>query len=525
MKAILSVLIIVLFQLTSHAQTPKLSSYPSARAVILLDFDGHTVAGTSWNWGGPIVAQASGLSSAAITEIFNRVAEDYRIFNLNITTDSTVYAAAPANKRTRVIVTPTYEWYGMAGGVSYVGSFTWGDETPSWVFSGLLNNNVKYVAEAISHEAGHALGLQHQSKYDINCLKTAEYSNGQGSGEISWSPIMGVGYYTNITTWHNGPNAFGCNSMQSDIDIIAGSPNNFGLRSDDHGNDHRHASVLIPVAQSFQVNGLINTSEDKDAFQIPIGVSTNFRLNAIPQNVGNSNAGANVDIRVCLLNSAGDTLSRYNPSDLLNAGIDTTLTAGIYYLIVEGVGNINLLDYGSVGLYTLAGSLASTLASHSIQLTGRSEKGVHELFWNIPASESGTVLIEYSTDAIRFNTLQTITSSDRSFRWTPPSANSYWYRIHLQSGDSEKHIYSNILSLKQKNPLAFVQSTQVRDHLAITASEDLNWQLISSSGAVLRAGHLLKGLHRLPVQELPAGLMILRIATANGTQTFKIIKQ
>jgi hypothetical protein len=75
--------------------------------------------------------------------------------------------------------------------VSYVGSFTWGDDTPGWVFSGLLNNNIKYIAEAVSHEAGHTLGLQHQSNYDAECTKTSEYGQGQGTGEISWAPIMG----------------------------------------------------------------------------------------------------------------------------------------------------------------------------------------------------------------------------------------------------------------------------------------------------------------------------------------------
>ncbi len=48
------------------------------------------------------------------------------------------------------------------------------------------------------------LGLQHQSTYDSNCVKTAEYSPGQGSGEIGWAPIMGDGYYENLTTWHIG---------------------------------------------------------------------------------------------------------------------------------------------------------------------------------------------------------------------------------------------------------------------------------------------------------------------------------
>ena len=40
-------------------------------------------------------------------EIFNRVSEDYRIFNVNITTDSNTYKNAPCcAQRVRIIVLP-----------------------------------------------------------------------------------------------------------------------------------------------------------------------------------------------------------------------------------------------------------------------------------------------------------------------------------------------------------------------------------------------------------------------------------
>ena len=178
---------------SAYTQVPVLNSYSSTTATIYLDFDGQYVTGTSWNWGGPINAQPATITASAIQEIFNRVAEDYRPFNLNITTDSTVYARAPFNKRMRVIVTPTNSWYGRAGGVAYVGSFAWHDETPCWVFSELLYNNTKWIAEAVSHEAGHTLGLHHQSSFDAFCKKTAEYSSGQGEGESAAAQRSGDG--------------------------------------------------------------------------------------------------------------------------------------------------------------------------------------------------------------------------------------------------------------------------------------------------------------------------------------------
>jgi hypothetical protein len=70
---------------------PQLSSLPSAQATIFLDFDGHYVTSTIWNGGNPINCAPSGMSDDQITEIFNRVSEDYRPFNVNITTDSTKF--------------------------------------------------------------------------------------------------------------------------------------------------------------------------------------------------------------------------------------------------------------------------------------------------------------------------------------------------------------------------------------------------------------------------------------------------
>ena len=95
----------------------KMSSYPSASATIFLDFDGQTVVSPYWNGGMPIYAAAPALTEAQILRVFNQVSEDFRPFNVNITTDSTVYFAAPATKRQRVIITSTSSWYGSAGGV------------------------------------------------------------------------------------------------------------------------------------------------------------------------------------------------------------------------------------------------------------------------------------------------------------------------------------------------------------------------------------------------------------------------
>ncbi len=527
MKAVLSLLIAGMFYLEAFAQTPILNSYPAARATVFLDFDGHYVQGTSWNWSGPIQALPSGLDPSAITEIFNRVAEDYRIFNLNITTDSTVFWKAPIAQRVRMIVTPTYEWYGKAGGAAYVGSFTWGDDTPGFIFSSLLGNSPKNVAEAISHETGHTLGLQHQSTWDNSCVKTAEYAAGQGAGEIGWAPIMGVGYYKNLTTWHNGTNTIGCNIYQNDVAIIAGSPNNFGLRSDDHGNTMNTATPLYISGTSFTATGLINTADDKDVFKFTINQPAAFRIHADPKSIGAGNAGANLDILVSLLNQKGDTVGRYNPAELLNTGLDSNLNSGTYYLVVDGINNVNLADYGSLGFYAISGSIGQTLPVHRFQLRGRSQDDLHQLNWEYQADEPiKRIEIEYSSDGEHFTTLVPLTAGNSSFSWKPTTSGNLYYRARAITVADERAYYSNIITLKKGAAAGFrLLGNIITNAITLTTGNGYTYELLDPSGRSLQRGKLMEGINRIEVQSSHKGLLLLRVQGENQSWCEKLIKQ
>ncbi|HEU4860670.1 MAG TPA: M57 family metalloprotease, partial [Chitinophagaceae bacterium] len=189
--------------------------------VILLDFNGEYVTNTMWNVSGPITCAPANLNAEEAGVILQRVTTDFTPFNITVTTDEAVYNAANPLKRMRVIITESWEWYGQAGGVSYLNSFTWGSNTPCFVFSSLLGYSVKMIAEACSHEAGHTIGLRHQSVYDAAGVKLSEYNWGQGSGEIGWAPIMGASYNENLSLWHYGPNSLSATTMQDDVAKIA----------------------------------------------------------------------------------------------------------------------------------------------------------------------------------------------------------------------------------------------------------------------------------------------------------------
>jgi hypothetical protein len=526
MKAIIRCHIILcgflLIALGAYAQIPLLNSYPVSSATIYLDFDGQYVTGTSWNWGGPIDAQPATISTAAITEIFNRVAEDYRPFNVNVTTDSAVYLSAPRNKRMRVIVTATSNWYGNAGGVAYVGSFAWGDDTPCWVFSTLLQNNTKWIAEAVSHEAGHTLSLQHQSSFDAVCKKTSEYSSGQGDGEIGWAPIMGVGYYKNLTTWHKGPNTIGCNYIQNDIEIIS---YHLGYKSDDHANKLTTATNVTILGTAFNVSGLINQSNDTDAFKIMIPIPTNFKLNAIPQNVGTGNDGANIDIRISILDATADTLGVYNPSTLLSAGIDTNLNSGNYYIVVQGVGNINHSEYGSLGFYSLNGQLTNTLPIHQFILKGRSVNGNHLFNWSLFADEPVKhIILERSGDGKDFLPMVTLNEEARNFSYQPVSKTNY-YRLKAVTAANEKIYYSNIISISEKpNTAAHVTQPLSGNEMIINCADAMQFRLYDGMGRLLRNGNLVSGINLVSLHKLQKGVFFIQFYDGKSDWTERLIK-
>src|SRR4028118_909023 len=348
----------------SVASLPLLSSNPSATSKIFLDFNGHTTSDTLWNTlyngGANIVTPAYSIDAdtttfsttevATIEEIWKRVAEDYAPFNVDVTTIDPGNLNAANN--IRVVIGGSWnQWYeesGGAGGVAYLTSWQWNDDTPIFVFEENLGNGAaKYTAEAISHEAGHSLGLQHQSTYDAFGNQTEEYNSGSGSGDTGWAPTMGASYYKNLTTWHNGTSSLSATSYQDDMSIISAANNGFGgYRTDDHGNTISSATALSGTT-TLTGSGIITQTSDIDVFSFPAGAGLlNFTINP-------AQYGPNLDILAELINSSGNIIASSNTISNLFANINTSVSDGNYFLSIKSNG-----EYGRVGQYTISGTVA-----------------------------------------------------------------------------------------------------------------------------------------------------------------------
>jgi hypothetical protein len=332
-------------RLNATQAMPDFQSFPGARGCVLLDFDGHYVSGTPWNNGNPISAAPSGMSDAQIQETWEVVSEDFRPFHLNITTNEAVFNSYPKTMRMRCIITPTNTAAPGAGGVAYIGSFNWNDDTPCWVF--VLGG--KSSGEAASHEVGHTFGLGHDGRTNPN--------EGYFAGHGDWAPIMGVGYYENVTQWSRGEYNY-ANNTEDDLAKISSTTYNVGYRADDYGNSTGTATGI----SSGNVNrsGLIERTTDIDFFSFNSGSGT------ISLNVNTVGRHGDLNIIARIYNSAGGVIATANPAGLNAGNISANVSAGLYYLSVDNVGEGNpatdgYSDYGSLGSYFISGTIPAAV--------------------------------------------------------------------------------------------------------------------------------------------------------------------
>jgi Secretion system C-terminal sorting domain/Metallo-peptidase family M12B Reprolysin-like len=527
MKQLL-LLTFILSSFFAKAGVPILNSMPTSNATIYLDFDGEYVNSGLWNNGDPFTCANPNLSDALINDVFNRVSEDYKLFNINITTDSLKYLASPLTQRIKVVITTTNFFAPNTSGIAYVGTFSWGDDTPAFAFIS-VNSYAKSIAETISHESGHTLGLYHQSVYDANCVKTVEYNIGQGDGEIGWAPIMGNPLNKTFTTWNNGKRSLNCVN-QDDIAVIASKIQSGGLKNDDIANVITNAPNVSINGINVSASGLVNNETDVDVFKLIVTENSKLVLKIKPPVEQGTTSYGNIDLLVKLLDKNGVLIKSYNYADSLSAKIDTTLNTETYYISVDGTINVNTAsDYGSVGSYSLFGTLQSiaSLPIYNVDLRGTINNGKHNLSWTVIADELiAKTQIETSKDGINFTTIMEATTALQNFTYSPTNNNISFYRLKLytKSGTAK---YSNIIALQtnKTNAAISIVSNVVSNEIVATVQENVAYAIYDANGRILVKGTLINNLaNKIDVSNITAGVYFMKGYTKNEVWTRKIFK-
>lgn len=350
------------------ASTPNvfdLNSRPGSTKTIYLNFRGGSVGGSGWTSKGGAWSKTTqyvepfdldgypgtvnDLEKKYIYTVWQRVSADYETLDVNVTTKpptldqinrTDVYDRIYG---TETMITPTnkvtYTSCSCAG-QSYVGVFSHVQNhqfyQPSLVYTRSNLSDAARIAEATSHETGHALGLVHDGD------STSAYSR----GNTLWAPIMGASYDKPVTTFTNGSG----NNTQDDFATI--QSHGVNLLADDAGSTTSTAR-WINIGRTNRV--YVNSASDVDMFKIywPGGTMT---TEAKPL----AYYGTNADLRMDLLNNSGTYIIGNNPaitkvSNAVVSGngakIVRTIPAGYYYLKVYNVGNSYFPAYGSRDKY------------------------------------------------------------------------------------------------------------------------------------------------------------------------------
>ena len=374
--------------------TFRLHSLPDSLYTVFLDFDGHTTTGTAWNSyfrTGSFHSPAFALDGAesfneaellAIQQIWQRVAEFFSPFNINVTTEDPGAAAlafrGSDDQAYGIRAVITDEGGKNWGGLAYVGSFDWGSDTAAFVYANQLADNIHYIATATAHEVGHSLGLTHDGQGGN------EYYYGHGGGATSWAPTMGVGYHSSIVQWSNGGYA-GATNTQDDLAVIASQNGGVTWRADDHGNTFATATALggvvangIASVQAFGVISGSGSRNDVDMFSFTLAAGGSIDLavsgwsrafvtgNTTP--VYSKAALSMLDTKLTLYDASFETIAIWDDPTRTDGTITLGgLAGGTYYLAVDGTGwgsptaasPTGWSEYGSLGQYMITGSYSA----------------------------------------------------------------------------------------------------------------------------------------------------------------------
>jgi hypothetical protein len=359
---------------TNYSSVFKLHSNPGSKKTIYLDFDGEKIENTAWNknFNNGATWTASGFSQDkdfttfskseldVIQSVWQRVAEDFSTFDVDVTTELPVLGALERTNAadniygTRALISNDTVIFNACkcSGLAYVGVFdSIGNlhdiNQPAWIFTQGVGDNPKFIAEAITHEVGHTLGLAHDGSKSVLYFP----------GINGWAPIMGVGFYQPITQWSKGEYIDATN-VEDDLSIIAS--HGLSIRTDEDDNSEKTARI---IKENQGLGGIITTSKDVDYFSFTSSASADFTFAA-------SVATLSPDLDINLTIYPSDkpkSKTNFNPPLLISStDIVEGLSVNATMKLVLGTTYIITIDgsplpdsttaytaYGSIGTYKL----------------------------------------------------------------------------------------------------------------------------------------------------------------------------
>ena len=308
----------------------------------------------------------SPLEVAEIDEIWARVAEDFRPFDVNVTT------VAPPSLNSAVHIN-------IGGDGAFLVPPTRGFQANRSAFSDPLQSNIgfsfpdnirtaaptdpQHIAYNVSSSIATLFGLGPHPQYSIFGNQVAPFD----PGGLESGPILGAPLNSLRDTWVNATGEV-AGVLQDDLALIASPANGIQFRTDDHAGRTRGASVVSIGVGDELLDGVIETNDDVDLFFFHTletdAIISVKGLDLATQFAGITNPpnpGSNLDPVLRLLDASGNQLEIDDvafdinaANNSLTASISTHLLASSYYIEVSNGFDPTSGDrYGSLGQYTV----------------------------------------------------------------------------------------------------------------------------------------------------------------------------
>ena len=408
-----------------------LQSLPGATGVIYLDFDGEKGPFSGW---GTFDAAPSGANNTQIKEVWQRVAEDYQAFNLNITTDRRVYDSAPRGSRMHVLVTPTNTAAPGAGGVASSAPST----GRAIRFAGRFIPRERRPRKSLLTRSATPLAFRTMGGPRPPRATTAGTAPARRAGRPSWGWAI-----TKTSRSGRKANTRARTTPRTTSRSSSATTTTWtrALRTSAPRWTARLTSKSCQTTRS-PTKASLSRARISDSFRfVTSGGAVTLTASVV-------NAGPNIDLSAECTARADVLIASSNPDTQVNATVTATLAAGEYTLRITGVGRGDPLtdgysDYGSMGAFLVSGTVAGgvkpdrfTVNENSASGTAvgtvqpRAAHGANPLAYTIASGNpNGAFSIDATTGALTVANAAELNFETLSTRWDDPATIPFFVTI------------------------------------------------------------------------------------------------